>query len=159
MSKRTCIYCQCTDEKGCPGGCFWVLPNVCSACAALQLTAAGADQTWSQLPRQALAGLLAAACVAESLVENLMLEIEEEPHRFTAEIVTATTRASQIFTNALNLYDDTAAAGYAPERDALIRLVSDEEPGEASAFDEPARILITTEAEAAGMGIQIGRVR
>jgi len=28
-----CKHCGCTDEKACPGGCYWVMPNVCSRCA------------------------------------------------------------------------------------------------------------------------------
>lgn len=28
-----CIYCGCTEYSPCPGGCAWVVPYVCSACA------------------------------------------------------------------------------------------------------------------------------
>lgn len=28
-----CRLCGCTDDRACPGGCYWVFPNVCSACA------------------------------------------------------------------------------------------------------------------------------
>ena len=31
---RSCEGCGCTDECGCPAGCFWVGPRLCSACAA-----------------------------------------------------------------------------------------------------------------------------
>ncbi len=31
-AKQTCIKCGCTNEKACPGGCYWVEPNKCSAC-------------------------------------------------------------------------------------------------------------------------------
>lgn len=27
-----CVICGCTDDAGCPGGCFWVLDNLCSRC-------------------------------------------------------------------------------------------------------------------------------
>lgn len=27
-----CVYCSCSDEKACEGGCTWVEPGVCSAC-------------------------------------------------------------------------------------------------------------------------------
>lgn len=27
-----CIYCGCTDNMACPGGCFWIVPYVCSSC-------------------------------------------------------------------------------------------------------------------------------
>lgn len=29
----TCRICGCTDERACPGGCWWVEPDFCSACA------------------------------------------------------------------------------------------------------------------------------
>lgn len=29
-----CRGCGCTDDHACPGGCFWVEPDLCSACAA-----------------------------------------------------------------------------------------------------------------------------
>lgn len=30
-----CVRCGCTDDRACPGGCSWVVPNVCSQCAPL----------------------------------------------------------------------------------------------------------------------------
>ena len=30
--KGSCRVCGCTDEKACPGGCSWALPDICSAC-------------------------------------------------------------------------------------------------------------------------------
>lgn len=27
-----CLFCGCTDDHACPGGCSWVEPNVCSRC-------------------------------------------------------------------------------------------------------------------------------
>jgi len=27
-----CKYCGCTDGHACPGGCYWIKPNVCSNC-------------------------------------------------------------------------------------------------------------------------------
>ncbi len=32
--ERTCRICGCTWEHGCPGGCWWVEPDLCSACAS-----------------------------------------------------------------------------------------------------------------------------
>lgn len=31
---RVCVECGCTDDRACPGGCFWVttFPPVCSRC-------------------------------------------------------------------------------------------------------------------------------
>lgn len=29
----SCRHCGCTDERACPGGCFWVAPHLCSRCA------------------------------------------------------------------------------------------------------------------------------
>lgn len=31
--ERTCRGCGCTDLRACPGGCYWVRPDFCSACA------------------------------------------------------------------------------------------------------------------------------
>jgi len=28
-----CRVCGCTDEHGCPEGCWWVEPDLCSSCA------------------------------------------------------------------------------------------------------------------------------
>jgi hypothetical protein len=30
---NVCRECGCTDARACPGGCFWVLDDLCSACA------------------------------------------------------------------------------------------------------------------------------
>jgi hypothetical protein len=30
---RECRECGCTDERACPGGCYWVEDDLCSACA------------------------------------------------------------------------------------------------------------------------------
>lgn len=32
-SEPTCRFCGCTDLQACPGGCSWIAPEVCSACA------------------------------------------------------------------------------------------------------------------------------
>lgn len=29
----TCRACGCTNARGCPGGCVWAEPNLCSRCA------------------------------------------------------------------------------------------------------------------------------
>jgi hypothetical protein len=29
---RKCRFCGCTDKKACPGGCWWIAKDVCSAC-------------------------------------------------------------------------------------------------------------------------------
>jgi hypothetical protein len=29
---RRCRICGCTDARACPGGCWWVGPDICSAC-------------------------------------------------------------------------------------------------------------------------------
>lgn len=31
-SVRACRVCSCTDDRACPGGCFWVGPALCSRC-------------------------------------------------------------------------------------------------------------------------------
>jgi len=31
--EETCRVCGCTQERACPGGCYWVEPNLCSVCA------------------------------------------------------------------------------------------------------------------------------
>ncbi len=30
--ERKCRVCGCTNERGCPGGCWWVGPDLCSSC-------------------------------------------------------------------------------------------------------------------------------
>jgi hypothetical protein len=32
--RRRCRICGCTDTRACPGGCFWVEPDLCSSCAS-----------------------------------------------------------------------------------------------------------------------------
>lgn len=27
-----CMFCGCTDDHACPGGCSWIAPNLCSRC-------------------------------------------------------------------------------------------------------------------------------
>jgi hypothetical protein len=39
--KQRCRFCRCTWEDGCPVGCSWVSPNLCSVCAHM-LVALGA---------------------------------------------------------------------------------------------------------------------
>jgi hypothetical protein len=29
----TCRACGCTDHAACPGGCWWVQPDLCSSCS------------------------------------------------------------------------------------------------------------------------------
>jgi hypothetical protein len=46
MSGR-CQLCDCTDNRACEGGCFWVLPDLCSECvikALTNATRAGGDE-------------------------------------------------------------------------------------------------------------------
>jgi hypothetical protein len=31
---RACRVCGCTDDRACPGGCWWVDDDLCSACLA-----------------------------------------------------------------------------------------------------------------------------
>ncbi|MGB3749410.1 MAG: hypothetical protein WA961_14520 [Rhodanobacter sp.] len=47
VGERTCRACGCTDLHACPGGCYWVSLDLCSACAKTQ-TASG-----SRLPLSA----------------------------------------------------------------------------------------------------------
>lgn len=39
-----CEACGCTDAQACPGGCHWVRPGMCSACAL------GTGAPWHQAP-------------------------------------------------------------------------------------------------------------
>lgn len=34
-----CKFCGCTDNQACEGGCHWVMPRVCSQCAAAAIAA------------------------------------------------------------------------------------------------------------------------
>ena len=36
-----CRSCGCTEERPCPGSCWWVEPDLCSRCAALEVLAPG----------------------------------------------------------------------------------------------------------------------
>jgi hypothetical protein len=31
--RRSCRVCGCTNQRGCPGGCYWVDKDLCSSCA------------------------------------------------------------------------------------------------------------------------------
>lgn len=31
----SCLFCGCTTERACEGGCWWVAPGICSGCADL----------------------------------------------------------------------------------------------------------------------------
>lgn len=33
VAAGACRLCGCTDDHACPAGCYWVEPNLCSACA------------------------------------------------------------------------------------------------------------------------------
>jgi len=33
-SAKACRVCGCTQERACPGGCYWVEDDLCSACVA-----------------------------------------------------------------------------------------------------------------------------
>ncbi len=45
--KQKCIYCGCTQENACAGGCWWVAPNVCSNCEELFL-----NETYTMIEEQ-----------------------------------------------------------------------------------------------------------
>jgi hypothetical protein len=36
MAGGVCRVCGCTDEWGCPGGCYWVEPDLCSDCVGVR---------------------------------------------------------------------------------------------------------------------------
>lgn len=38
---RRCSRCGCTDTRGCPEGCSWVAPSVCSSCSPIASAAIG----------------------------------------------------------------------------------------------------------------------
>lgn len=40
---RRCRVCGCTDEFGCPEGCWWVEEDLCSSCAEPQLRVSAYD--------------------------------------------------------------------------------------------------------------------
>lgn len=33
LEECTCRVCGCTDDRACPGGCYWVEEDLCSECA------------------------------------------------------------------------------------------------------------------------------
>lgn len=32
MKGQVCRVCGCTDDEACPEGCYWIAPDLCSAC-------------------------------------------------------------------------------------------------------------------------------
>lgn len=32
LEEPTCRVCGCTEDNACPGGCYWVEPDLCSQC-------------------------------------------------------------------------------------------------------------------------------
>lgn len=44
MSVRRCRHCGCTERRACPGGCWWVGPDECSACRPGQVESFTPDQ-------------------------------------------------------------------------------------------------------------------
>lgn len=32
LSQMSCRVCGCTEQRACVGGCYWIKPNLCSAC-------------------------------------------------------------------------------------------------------------------------------
>jgi ribosome modulation factor len=38
---KVCIYCGCTDQRACPGGCCWIAPGVCSSHPERQMAVSG----------------------------------------------------------------------------------------------------------------------
>lgn len=32
LNAGVCRVCGCTDDRACPGGCYWVEPDLCSRC-------------------------------------------------------------------------------------------------------------------------------
>lgn len=72
--ERSCRECGCTDERGCPGGCWWVLPDVCRSCAAALLVNAGLDATPVLLGGHLLAALAEGGVPAGILDEILAVD-------------------------------------------------------------------------------------
>lgn len=48
---RACRVCGCTDECGCPEGCSWIGPDLCSSCQTA--TPIGADPSWASVDADA----------------------------------------------------------------------------------------------------------
>ena len=50
-----CSRCRCTDDDACPGGCFWIRPGLCSACATVaEINAWAKDSKGSPAAARAL---------------------------------------------------------------------------------------------------------
>lgn len=43
---RACRACGCTEERACPGGCYWIEDDLCSACARSQGYVPLAEVDW-----------------------------------------------------------------------------------------------------------------
>jgi hypothetical protein len=36
MTPRRCRNCGCSDDRACPGGCYWIEDDLCSRCEEIQ---------------------------------------------------------------------------------------------------------------------------
>lgn len=50
-SVRRCRGCGCTQDRACPGGCYWVEWDLCSACQTLDIDHSEGDQDGNRAPR------------------------------------------------------------------------------------------------------------
>ena len=50
-SARRCRKCGCTDDRACPGGCWWVAEDLCSSCDPNYASAVG-SLVRSEMPPQ-----------------------------------------------------------------------------------------------------------
>lgn len=50
MMSGQCVYCGCTDERACPGGCAWVDENhtLCTRCAQMQMNPYEVVNGWKE---------------------------------------------------------------------------------------------------------------
>src|SRR5579862_2973169 len=131
---RQCKTCQCTEEAACPGGCFWIAPDKCSACAIRELVEAGIEATplivaqqilrderyrthqlpemYAQLPLVALAAIINTLTGRCALIEAAKVAI----HRSAEEAGQALIHDTRV---ALDTYDRLAMHGYAPSREEI----------------------------------------
>lgn len=77
--KRKCRLCGCTDDKACKSGCYWVEPNLCSACVKKmpvitmemkKIIVVGKDRTATYILK-----IKAPKYLAENAIEKFKVEI------------------------------------------------------------------------------------
>lgn len=97
----TCKRCGCTETTPCPGGCAWILPDLCTSC--LTSSEAAIDKAYASLIEGLRGERLFERCllaVAQGLAANASLQIDAcTPRAFVeraVELATALAEAADV---------------------------------------------------------------